>query len=500
MSATSTTPTISGDTASAPAPYERIERQFIGGEWREGSGEKTLDDVDPYTGRTLFSVRSASADDVDAAYRAAREAQPAWTAMLPQERSAIVARAATILDARKAEVVDWLIREAGSARVKAELEVQLVRAGMLEAATYPARIEGRILPTGIPGKEGRVYRSPVGVVCVISPWNFPLQLTNRSVAPALACGNAVVVKPATDTPVTGGTLLAKIYEEAGVPKGVYNVVVGSGSEIGDAVVEHPIPRVVSFTGSTPVGQHIGELCGKHVKRVCLELGGNAPFVVLADADVERAVDAAVFGKFMHQGQICMAINRIVVDRAVYDEFLERFVERVRALRVGDPNDARTAIGPIVNDQQLKSVLENVEKVKASGARVALEGRAEGRVLSPIVLADVRNENAQEELFGPVALVIPVDGDEEALRVANDVPYGLSSSVFTRDLERGVRFAQRMEAGMTHVNDAPVNDEPNNPFGGEKESGIGRFGGEWAIREFTTDHWITLQHEPRRYPI
>jgi aldehyde dehydrogenase (NAD+) len=346
--------------------------------------------------------------------------------------------------------------------------------------------------------ESRVYRQPVGVAGIISPWNFPFQLANRSIAPALACGNGIVVKPATDTPVTGATLLAKLYEEAGLPPGLFNVVLGAGSDIGDAIVEHPVPRVISFTGSTPVGEHIGELCGKHVKRVCLELGGNSPLVVLDDADLDQAVAAAVTGKFMHQGQICMAINRILVDRKIYAAFIERFAEKTRALSVGNADDPSCAIGPIINRRQLDSILEKVEKIKAAGARVILDAQPRDLVLPPIILADVENADAQEELFGPVALIIPFSGDDEGLRLANDVPFGLSSAVFSSDLERATRFALRVEAGMTHVNDITVNDEPNTAFGGEKTSGIGRFGGVWAIEEFTTDHWVSVQHTPRAY--
>ncbi len=497
MTSTTSVSTVRGE--SAPRQYRDLDKQYIGGAWREGRGEKTLDDLDPWTGETLLRTRSANAEDVDAAYRAAQQAQPGWASRPYPERAAVLLKAAQILDRRKAEIVDWIVRESGGTQIKGELEWQLVRAGTLEAASYPGRIETTILPSGIPGMESRVYRQPVGVVGIISPWNFPFQLANRSIAPALACGNAIVVKPASDTPVTGGTLLAKIYEEAGLPPGVFNVVVGAGGEIGDSIVEHPIPRVISFTGSTPVGSHIGELCGKHVKRTCLELGGNAPFVVLADADLDRAVAAAVVGKFMHQGQICMAINRILIDRALYDAFVERFVAKVRALEVGDRDAPGTAIGPIINRHQLDSILAKVDKIKAAGARVLLDGKADALVLHPIVLADVRNEDAQEELFGPVALLIPFDGDEEGLRLANDVEYGLSSAVFSRDIERATQFALRVEAGMTHVNDITVNDEPNTAFGGEKKSGIGRFGGKWAIEEFTTDHWISVQHTPRAYP-
>ena len=304
---------------------------------------------------------------------------------------------------------------------------------------------GEILPATIPGKENRVYREPVGVVGVISPWNFPLQLTNRSLSPALACGNGVVVKPASDTPVTGGLLLAKIYEEAGLPEGLFSVVIGSGSDIGDAFVEHPVPQVISFTGSTEVGTHIGELCGRHVKKASLELGGNGPFVVLDDADLDRAADAAINGKFLHQGQICMAINRIIVDESVHDAFLERFTERVRGLKVGDPSESDTAIGPIINDSQLQDIQQKVEDTVSAGAKQETGGEAEGRVIPPTVLSGVSMDMraAGEELFGPVAPIISASGEEEALRIANDTDLGLSSAVFTSDTERGVRFARRV---------------------------------------------------------
>ena len=240
---------------------------------------------------------------------------------------------------------------------------------MLWAAALPYQVEGTVLATDVPDQESRVYRKPVGVVGVISPWNWPLHLTSRSLAPALAVGNAVVVKPASDTPVTGGLLLAKIFEEAGLPSAVLSVVVGAGSEIGDACVTHPIPRVISFTGSTPVGRYIAELASKApiLKRLELELGGNSPFVVLHDADIDQALEAGLFGKFLHQGQICMSVNRFIIDDHIYNIFVERFVERVRAIRVGDPDQPSTMIGPIINKRQLQGLTERIRDARAAGA-------------------------------------------------------------------------------------------------------------------------------------
>jgi aldehyde dehydrogenase (NAD+) len=486
-----------------PDFYEGFDQQFIAGEWRSGRSRSVNRDCNPYTGEVLVEIPQATRSDLDQAYEAAAVLQKAWGALLPGQRAEVMRRAASIMEVRREEIVSWLIREAGSTRLKATLEWEAVHAVLFEAATLPYLVDGRILATDAPGKESRVYRKPVGVVGVISPWNWPLQLTARSVFPALAVGNAVVVKPASDTPVTGGLLHAKILEEAGLPSGVFSVVIGAGKEIGDAFVTHSVPRVISFTGSTPVGRHIAKLAAEAplMKRVDLELGGNSPFVVLDDADLGQAIEAAVFGKFLHQGQICMITNRFVVDDSIYDEFVEGFAERVRNLKVGDPDQPDTVIGPIINHSQLERLQMRIHEAKNSGARQVVGGEVHGQILPPHVFAEVLNGYpiAREELFGPIAPVIRARGEEDALRIANDTSYGLSSAVFTSDLERGLHFAQQVEAGMTHINDQPVNDLPFSPFGGEKNSGIGRFNGRWAIEAFTTNHWITVQHVPRHYP-
>ncbi len=490
-------------TPASPAAYSSFESQPIGGEWRAGRAGKRNVDIDPYNGKTLVEIPMATAQDLDEAYAAAARAQPAWAATAPAERAQVMRRAVEIFDARREEIISWLIREAGSTRLKATIECDSARAITLEAASFPYRAAGRILPSDIPGKENRVYRRPLGVIGVISPWNFPLHLTQRSLAPALALGNAVVVKPASDTPVTGGLLAAKIFEEAGLPPGVLSVTVGAGSEIGDHFVEHPLPRLISFTGSTAVGRGIARLAmsGARIKRVALELGGNSPFVVLGDADVDQAVRAAVFGRFLHQGQICMSINRIIVDAKLHDAFVERFVAQVRALKVGDPNDAATVIGPIIDRAQLQGLLEKIDQARRDGATQALGGHADGQVLPPHVFTGVAPDNvlARDESFGPVVPILRAKDEAEALALANDTDYGLSSAVFSGDLERGVRFARQIEAGMSHVNDMSVQDEPHTPFGGEKNSGLGRFGGEWILDEFTSTHWVSVQHTPRAYP-
>ncbi|WP_425644128.1 aldehyde dehydrogenase family protein [Agrobacterium leguminum] len=480
---------------SSPA-YDGFNGQFIAGRWVTGTeGALTLD-RNPFDNAVLAEITQASLADLDAAFAAAKEAQTTWALTLPAERAAVFLRAVSILDARKEEIIGWLVRESGSTRIKAGVEWGAARAGMLEAATMPAAAQGHIIPVDRPGKEARVYKKPVGVVGVISPWNFPLHLSNRSVAPALALGNAVVLKPSNDTPVTGGLLLAKIYEEAGLPAGVLNVVVGSSGVIGDAFSRHPVPRVLTFTGSTPVGRHIAQTAGESslLKRIGLELGGNAPLVVLDDADLEKAVGAALIGRFMHQGQICMSTNRIIVDASIYDRFVEAYTAAVKAVKYGDPNEPDTLVGPLCNDSQVRSVKASIARARESGFRECVSGPIEGRLVAPHVFADVTNTSdfARNEIFGPVAPIIRAINEAEALAFANDTEFGLSSAVFTRDEARGLAFAQRIEAGMTHINDITVHDYPHVMFGGEKNSGLGRFNGRWIIEEFTTDHLISVQ--------
>ncbi|OBG77096.1 MULTISPECIES: aldehyde dehydrogenase family protein [unclassified Mycobacterium] len=474
----------------------------IGTRWRTGSSGEKRADTDPWTGETLTEIAQADAGDLDEAYDTASRAQREWAARPPSGRAGVLRRAADVMTWRKDEITEWLVRETGGTLAKAELEWSQALAVLWEAASMPHHVEGKIMPSDVPGKESRVYREPVGVVAVISPWNFPMQLSNRSVAPALAVGNAVVLKPAGDTPVTGGLLLARIYEEAGLPPGLLSVLIGSGSEIGDAIVQHPAAKVVSFTGSTKVGEGIAQKAA--LKRTALELGGNGPVVILDDADLKLAVDAAIFGSFFHQGQICMIANRIIVDAGIYDDFVERFVARAKLLRVGDPSDPATQLGPIINRSQLDSIQDKVARAAKDGGELLCGGDPfgpTGLALPPHVLTAGNDApTAREEVFGPVMTVIRAEDEADALRLANDTPYGLSSAVFSGDVERAVRFARRIDVGMTHINDSPVNDDANTAFGGEKSSGIGRFGGQWAIDEFTTEQWISVQHEPREYAI
>ena len=491
------------NTDSNNNAYSDFHLQYIAGEWQSGQDDSINTNVNPYNGDTLVEIKQATSKQLDEAYQAANAAQKEWAQKTPAERASLMYNVVNVLDQRQDEIVDWLIKESGSTRIKAMVEFGSARSITLEAASFPNRVHGEIRASNTPGKENFVYREPIGVVAVISPWNFPLHLTQRSIAPALALGNAVVLKPASDTPITGGLLLAKVFEEAGLPKGLLNVVVGAGSEIGDAIVTHDIPSFVSFTGSTSVGKHIGELAngGEYIKQVALELGGNSPFVVLKDADIEQAVKAAAFGKFLHQGQICLAINRIIVEDEIYDDFVERFLAHVKTLNVGDPNKQDTAVGPIINEKQVKSLKEKIAKAQEEGAKMILSGEIKGQVVPPHIFTEVTREMdlSRNEVFGPLVGIIRAKDEDDALSIANDSMYGLSSAVFTADMQKGLRFARGIRAGMTHINDISVNDESNMPFGGEKNSGIGRFNGEWILEEFTRTHWISMQNEPRQYP-
>jgi len=483
--------------------YDNLDSIFLAGERRTGSGD-TLKNICPWDESTIFEMASATEDDVDEACRASAKAQREWGAMPPAARAAKMHAIADILEARKDEIAGWIVREAGGTKLKAALELMLVtQVARSEAATLPYMAKGAIMPEDIPGKESRAYREPAGVVALVSPWNFPLQLTARTLFPALALGNGVVIKPASDTIVTGGTIFAAICEEAGLPEGLVAVLPGSGSSIGDALIRHPIPTVVSFTGSTPVGRGVGKaaLDGDRLKSVELELGGNSPIVVLDDADIDRAVEASVWGKFMHQGQICMIANRIVVEDAIYDAFVEKFVERVKQLPVGERENPECFIGPIVNRDQFDGITEMIAKAKEEGATCALGGDAAGLVIPPHVFTDVGEDSClvANEIFGPVAPIQRARDEDHALELANATEMGLSSAVFSRDEGRALAFAKQVQAGMTHINDQTVSDSPFAPFGGVKNSGIGRFNGEWAIEAFTTTRWISVQHERRQYP-
>ena len=481
---------------------QQFTKQFINGEWKDGSSTKSITSYNPYNGEELVTIQAANQQDLDDAYEAAARAQKVWEATPLVEKQQRFEQLVAVLQSKRELIIDWLINEAGGTKLKATSEFNSALRIVKESASFLTRLTGQILPSYVPNKENRVYRTAKGVIGVIGPWNFPFLLSMRSIAPAIATGNGVVIKPASDTPVTSGLLFGEIFEEAGFPAGLVNVIVGRGSEIGDAFVQHPIPSLISFTGSTEVGRRIGELAGYHLKDVALELGGNNVMVVLKDANIERAARAAAFGKFMHQGQICMAINRIIVEKDVHDEFVEAFTAIVSKLKVGDPHDDATFIGPLINREQVDRILVDVEASIQQGAHVQLQGTVNGCVLTPTILTNVKNDMpiASNEIFGPVACIIQADDEAQAIAIANDSPYGLTGSIFTENLHHGVELAKQIKSGMVHINDQSVNDEAHVPFGGEKDSGVGRFNGEWAIDKFTTVKWIGVQNGYREYPL
>ena len=372
------------------------------------------------------------------------------------------------------------------------------------AGETDAPAEERELNSHIPGKRAKAVRQPVGVVVGIVPWNAPVILGVRAVAAPLAYGNTVVLKASEICPRTHAAIVDALTD-AGVPSGAINLVTNDpqdATEVVDELITHPAVRRISFTGSTRVGRMIAETAGRHLKRVLLELGGNSPLVVLADADLDRAAAAANFGAFMHQGQICMSTERIVIDRAVADEFAQKLAERARSLKVGDPREPDTQIGPLVNEAALNRVTGHVEDAAAKGAKLVTGGKAQGLHFTPTVLMDVTPAMRvySEESFGPVVAIVPVNGIDEAVRVANDTDYGLAAAVFSANVDTAMDVARRLETGICHINDSTVNDEPPMPFGGVKSSGWGRFGGKAALEEFTELRWITIQDSPREYPI
>ncbi|MED1915525.1 aldehyde dehydrogenase family protein [Bacillus thuringiensis] len=481
--------------------FSEYAKQFIDGEWREGKSQNSYTNRNPYDQSELVSIKLATVEDVEQAYRSAKAAQKEWAKTNAYVRSGIIHNIAEVVEKNRELLVNILVSETGSTFTKANAEVDFVVGDIKEYASLPLRMKGEILPSFIPGKENRVYHLPVGVVGVISPFNFPLYLSIRAIIPALATGNGVVVKPDLQTYISGGLVIAKLLEEVGLPKGLFNVVVADIAEIGDAMIENPIPKVISFTGSSAAGRRIGEICGRNLKKASLELGGNNVMIVLEDADVEQAASAAVFGKFLHQGQVCMALNRIIVHRKIYDQFIDAFAKKASVIQAGNPADPNTFVGPLINERQVDKIQGLVDQAIAEGARVIKRGKVKGTLMEPVILADVTNDmaTAKNEVFGPVANILPVDSEEEAIRIANETDFGLSGSLFTRDLEHGVEVALQIETGMMHINDQSINTEPNVPFGGEKSSGLGRHGSDWSLHEFTSPRWVSVQKETRPFP-
>jgi acyl-CoA reductase-like NAD-dependent aldehyde dehydrogenase len=475
---------------------------YIGGEWVDSAGGATFDDLDPFNGEVVARIAAGTREDAKRAVETAAAAFPEWSQTPPAARQEIFLKAADILESRSQEVASWLTRETGCTFGFAMFQLHFVPGLFRQAAAIGYMPMGEILPSDT-GAFAMGVRRPIGVVGAIAPWNAALILSARSISAPLALGNTVVLKPSELSPYVGGLLWGEIFAEAGLPAGVLNIVThapGEAGEIGDELVENPAVRCINFTGSTETGRRLAEAAGRNLKRLVLELGGYNPLIVLADADLDYAVNATAFGAFLHQGQICMSARRIIVERPIAEEFTARLAEKTKGLKVGDPNEQDTIIGPLINKSALDMVKSRVEEAVSKGAKVLAGGEAVGACFQPTLLTDVPadSEFAKVETFGPVASIEVVDSADEAVERANATSYGLSSGILTSDTDKGLAMAQQIEAGIVHINDQPVGDEPQMPFGGVKESGWGRFGGTAAVHEFTELHWITVS-KPHPFP-
>jgi vanillin dehydrogenase len=478
-----------------------VKGMYVGGNWVAGQG--SFDDINPSDGSLYARIPDGGRAETRAAIAAAQAAFPAWSNLMFQERAHYMLKIADVWERRAPDFVAAAQAEGGGWFGKGMFEAGYVAEVFRAAAGVLYGSIGEVLPSEH-GKFSTAVRYPMGVISVISPWNMPGILTARGFAFPMAAGNTIVLKPSEDTPYAGGLFFAEVLEEAGIPKGVFNVITCSRDrvqEMGDEMIENPLVKGISFTGSTPVGRQIAAKAGAHLKKCCVELGGKDSLIVLEDADMERATSAASFGSFMHQGQICMSVEKVLVQESIYADFLRQFVARASRLKTGDTKDKANVIGPLINERQVARVKHQIEDALAKGAKAVLGGRVWDRYVEPTILTNVTPDMAvwRDETFGPVAVVVPFKTDAEAIALNNDTEYGLSAGIITRNEERALRMARQLETGMCHVNCSSINDEPHVPFGGSKASGLGRHGGKWSLETFTETRWITLDRGHRPYP-
>ncbi|TPL02214.1 aldehyde dehydrogenase [Mesorhizobium sp. B2-4-14] len=475
---------------------------LIDGDERAATGSASYERLDPFTGRLATRAAAASVADANAAVEAAAAAFPAWSKTGPGERRALLSKAADVMASKVDEFTRLMMEETGATGPWAGFNVMLAANMLREAAAMTTQISGEIIPSDKPGTLAMAIRQPAGVCLGIAPWNAPVILGTRAVAMPIACGNTVVLKASELCPGTH-RLIGQVLVEAGLPKGVINVVTNDPKDaaaIVETLVAHPAVRRVNFTGSTKVGRIIAELAGRHLKPALLELGGKAPLIVLDDADIDAAVNAAAFGAFMHQGQICMSTERLIVDEKIADEFVAKLAARASKLPAGDPR-GHVVLGSLISSQAADKMEELVADALGKDASLAAGGKRSGTVVEATVLDHVTPSMRvyAEESFGPVKPIIRVKGEDEAVRVANDTEYGLSSAVFSRDIRRAMAVAARIQAGICHINGPTVGDEAQMPFGGVKGSGYGRFGGKASIAEFTDLRWVTIEDPGQHYP-
>ncbi|MBB4190372.1 acyl-CoA reductase-like NAD-dependent aldehyde dehydrogenase [Rhizobium aethiopicum] len=475
---------------------------LINGADRPASSGRTYDRIDPFTEKLASRAAAASLEDVAAAVDAASTAFGAWSKTGPGQRRAILMKAADIMDSKVAEFTRLMIEETGATAPWAGFNVMLAANILREAGAMTTQISGEIIPSDKPGTLAMGVRQAAGVCLAIAPWNAPVILATRAIAMPIACGNTVILKASEQCPGTH-RLIATALAEAGLPAGVINILTNApedAPEIVNALIAHPAVRRVNFTGSTKVGKIIAETCGKYLKPALLELGGKAPLVILDDADIDGAVNAAIFGAFMHQGQICMSTERIIVDTAIADQFVAKLAARASQLPAGDPR-GHVVLGSLISLDAARKMEELITDATAKGAKLVAGGKRSGTVVEATLLDHVTPDMRvySEESFGPVKPIIRVSGEEEAIRVANDTEYGLSSAVFSRNIQRAMAVAARIESGICHINGPTLHDEAQMPFGGVKGSGYGRFGGKAAIAEFTDLRWITVEDSAQHYP-
>jgi benzaldehyde dehydrogenase (NAD) len=474
---------------------------FVDGEFRDAEGAAAAPVIDKGRGEELTRAGVASPSDLEGAVNSARAAQRDWAAEPYDVRAGLLRRVAQLITERSDEIAELIVRETGCIRGKADYEVGAGANELWEAAALTSRATAEVIPSHNPDKLSLVQRVPVGVVAAITPWNFPFVLGMRVIAPALALGNTVVVKPAPQTPITGALLIAELFAEADAPPGILQVVAG-GDEIGEHLVAHPSVRMVHFTGSSEVGREIARIAGSQLKRVSLELGGNNALVVLDDAEIEAATMIGAWSAFHYQGQTCITAGRHIVAHSLFDRYVERLAERARAITLGDPASEDVGLGPMISEEQRDRGHDILQRSVAEGARVVEGGTFEGLLYRPTVVVDVTPEMPiwREEIFAPIAPVMASSSEDEALAITNDTDYGLVNAVLTASTDRGLTFAERVESGMVHVNDSTCLDEAHVPFGGMRASGLGgRSGGDANLEEFTERRWIGVQRAAVEYP-
>jgi salicylaldehyde dehydrogenase len=468
------------------------------------SGE-TFNRIHPDSAEVITTAAAGGVEDAVAAANSAHAAFQTWRNTAPSERRRLLLKAADILESKTPQFIEVMAAEVGAAALWAGFNVHLAANLFREAASMVTQIQGETIPTDKPGALSMTVRQPVGVVLSIVPWNGPVVLAARAIAYPIACGNTVVFRASEASPKTH-LLVADALVEASFPPGVLNVVTNApkdAPEVIDALIAHKAVRRINFTGSTRVGRIIAQKAATHLKRCLLELGGKSPQVVLDDADIDEAVKAAVFGSFLYQGQICMSTERLVVDEAVADEFVAKFAARAQELVMGDPRvNPACVIGPMVASESGPRLNALIDDALAKGATLACGGKAAGAIMPATIVDHVKPgmKIYDEETFGPITTVVRVKGVEEALAVANDSAYGLSSAVFGRDVTRALGVAMRMECGSVHINGSTVQNEAQAPYGGTKDSGYGKFDGRAVIDEFTELKWITIEPSVQTYPV